>query len=105
MSEIEQPKPLTERWLPQTSIRFFAAMIGVSALVMYTFRAAVVGEHLWAKCASTIIAIMIGSFIAYTMVFLVANIFSLATEAIVEAPLSHDSRSAKPGNSTPMEDR
>lgn len=89
-TESEIPEQLTERFLPQTSIRFLVVVIGFCALGMYTFRAAIVGDQLWAKCASLVIATVIVSFLFYFMVFLVASLFSATTEAIVELPSQLD---------------
>ncbi len=82
----EPTRPIVERLLPQTSIRFFVFLIGVSALVMYTFRSAIVADQFWAKCASVVIATAIGCFIAYLLLFLLANLFSLATSVIFPSP-------------------
>ncbi len=54
-------------------------LIGVSALVMYTFRAAFVGNQLWAKIGSLLIATAVGCFVVYAALFLVANVFATAT--------------------------
>jgi hypothetical protein len=73
-----ESEPTVERLLPQTSIRFFAALIGISAVAMFVVRAAVVGDQLWAKCLSVVMATAVGCFIAYALMFLIASVFSTA---------------------------
>jgi hypothetical protein len=80
-----EPKPLVERALPQASIRFFIFLIALSAVAMLTFRAAIVGGHLWAKIGSLLIATSIGCFLTYAGLFLVAFLFSTATSALWSA--------------------
>ena len=79
-------QPVKERLLPQTSIRFFVFLIAVSALVMYTFRAALVGDELWAKCASAVIMTAIGCFLSYIVLFLIALPFASAASALAHSP-------------------
>ncbi len=74
-----------ERLMPQFSIRFFIFLIGVSAVVMYTLRAAVVTNHSWAKIVSLMMATTIGCFLAYAFLFLVANLFNVTTMPIRDA--------------------
>jgi hypothetical protein len=74
-----QSKPLRERLLPQASIRFFMYLIGVSALVMYTFRAAFVGDAFWAKIVSLLIVTCGGCFFAYATLFFLASLFTATT--------------------------
>lgn len=80
-----ESKPLRERLMPQTSIRFFMFLIGVSALVMYTFRAALVTDQFWAKIGSLLIATVLGCFITYAALFFVANLFSATTAPLRNA--------------------
>ena len=95
-----EPKPLVERSLPQASIRFFILLIALSAIVMLTFRAAIVGGHLWAKIGSLLIATSIGCFLAYTGLFLVAFLFSTATSALWKT-LFRRGRSSVPDPKSP----
>ncbi len=88
-----QSKPLTERLLPQTSIRFFGFMIAVSAVVMYTFRAAIVADQFWAKCAAPVIATILGCFVGYFVLFVVANCFSVIVEVVLR-PFRFSARSS-----------
>ncbi len=87
-----ESKPLRERLIPQTSIRFFLLLIGSSALVMYVYRAAIVGDAFWAKIASLLITIVGGCFLAYAGFFLVANLFSATTSPLLNR-LPHGSES------------
>jgi uncharacterized membrane protein len=85
-NEVTQPgtesTTIRQRLLPQTSIRFFAFLIAISALAMYTLRAALVDGQQWAKIGSLLIATVIGCFVAYAWLFLFANLFSYATRVI-----------------------
>jgi hypothetical protein len=92
-SDSDAGQPVRERWLPQTSIRFFVALIGISALVMYIFRAALMDDVLWAKCASLVIMTAIGCFFSYALLFLITLPFASAAATIAEVPLP----SAAPG--------
>lgn len=74
--------------MPQTSIRFFAYLIGVSAIVMFTFRSAFIGNQLWAKCAAAVISAGVGCFVVYFLLFLIANLFSSATATVVDGAVS-----------------
>ncbi|MFK8114159.1 MAG: hypothetical protein AB8B91_18300 [Rubripirellula sp.] len=78
-------KPLRERLLPQTSIRFMMAMMVASAIVMVVFRQAAVGDAAWAKILSMMIQTIFASFLAYGLLFLIANLFSATTDPIVRA--------------------
>jgi hypothetical protein len=60
-------------------------LVGVSALVMYTFRAAVIGDQFWAKIASLLIATAGGCFIVYAALFFVAGALAATTEPIWRA--------------------
>ena len=80
-----ESKPLRERLLPQTSIRFFMFLIAVSAVAMYTFRAALVTGQFWAKIGSLLITTAGGCFIVYAALFFVANLFSATTVPILDA--------------------
>ena len=88
-----ESKPLREKLLPQTSIRFYLILIGFSALIMVVFRSAAGGTS-WARIASLLIATIIGCFIVYTALFLIANLFSSTTAPIVRAmdPRSGDQK-------------
>ena len=59
-------------------------LIGASAVVMYTYRAAFVDDQLWAKIASLVISIAGGCFLVYAALFFVANMFTTST-----APIRH----------------
>lgn len=83
----QQSRPIIERLLPRLSIRFFVALIGVCALVMYTLRSAIVSDQLWAKCAALVMLTAIGCFIAYVGLFLLANLFSVVVGAVSELPV------------------
>lgn len=74
-----------ERLMPQVSIRFFIFLIGLSAVAMYTFRAAVVANQVWAKIASLMMVTIIGCFTAYAFLFLVANLFNVTTMPLRDA--------------------
>ena len=60
-------------------------VIGISALVMYTFRAAFVGDAFWAKIVSLLIVTSGGCFIAYAGLFFVANLFTATTTPLRRA--------------------
>lgn len=77
-----ESKPVTQRWLPQTSLRFYVGLIAVCAVGMYTFRAAIVGDQLWAKCTAVVLATGIGCFVAYLLLFLLADLFSTAASPL-----------------------
>jgi low affinity Fe/Cu permease len=77
-------KPLRERLLPQTSIRFLMLAIVLSAIVMVIFREALVGGSAWAKVVALLIQTGAASFIAYTCMFLIANVFSATTQPLIE---------------------
>jgi hypothetical protein len=77
-----ESKPVAQRWLPQTSLRFFVGLIAVCALGMYIFRSAIVGDQLWAKCAAAVLATGIGCFVAYLLLFLLADLFSTAASPL-----------------------
>ena len=94
-----ESKPLRERLIPQTSIRFFLVLIGASAVVMYIYRAAFVGDAFWAKIASLLITIAGGCFLAYAGCFLVANLFSATTSPLLNS-LSSENESDGIGGST-----
>ncbi len=94
-----ESKPLRERLIPQTSIRFFLLLIGSSALVMYVYRAAIVGDAVWAKIAALLITIVGGCFLAYAGFFIVANLFSAATSPLLNRlPLPCESEFADDGS-------
>lgn len=99
-----ESKPLRERLLPQTSIRFYMFLIGVSAVAMYTFRAAFVTDQFWAKIGSLLIATAGGCFLVYAALFFVANLFSATTSPILDAldpsPASHESHGNDPAGET-----
>lgn len=80
-----ESKPLRERLLPQTSIRFFLALIGLSALVMVTFRAAFISGQMWAQIVSLLVVTIIGSFLAYAVLFFLANLFTATTAPLVRS--------------------
>ena len=83
--------------MPQTSIRFFMALIAASALVMYAYRAAFVGDQFWAKIAALLISTAIGCFVVYAVLFLVANLFTATTAPIrkaLDTPSSADHESS-----------
>lgn len=80
-----QSRPLRERLLPQASIRFFLFLIGTSALVMVTFRAAFIGQQLWAKIASLLITTAGGCFIVYALLFFVARALAATADPIWRA--------------------
>ena len=67
-------------------------LIGVSALVMYIFREAVVGDQSWAKIVSLLIATCGGCFIAYAALFLLASLFTATTTPLLRAfePLQNE---------------
>ncbi len=94
-----ESKPLRERLIPQTSIRFYLLLIGASAVVMYIYRAAFVNGAFWAKIASLLITITGGCFLAYAGCFLVANLFSATTSPLLNS-LSSASESDSTGGST-----
>ncbi len=83
-SKPAESKPVAQRLLPQTSLRFFVGLIAVCAGGMFTFRAAIEGNQLWAKCASVVIATGVGCFIAYSLLFLLADLFSTAASPLTE---------------------
>ena len=60
-------------------------LIGVSALVMYTFRAAVVADQFWAKIVSLMIVICGGCFMAYAAMFFMASLFTATTAPLLRA--------------------
>lgn len=94
-----ESKPLRERLIPQTSIRFFLLLIGASALVMYIYRAAIVGDAFWAKIASLLITTVGGCFLAYACSFLVANLFSATTSPLLNSlPPRSPTDSARDGS-------
>ena len=78
-----ESSPLPERWLPQTSIRFLIILIGLCALVMYTFRAAIVDDQVWAKIGSLVIATALACLVAYGGLFVVALLFSTAAGVVL----------------------
>lgn len=94
--------PLRQRWLPQTSIRFFIALIALCAIGMYTFRAAIIGGQQWAKIASLLIATSLGCFFVYAGLFFVAYLFSTATSltwnAVSWRPRSAEDRASHRGS-------
>lgn len=92
-----QSKPLRERLLPQTSIRFFLVLIGASAVVMYTFRAAVVDDRFWAKILALLIATASGCFFAYAGLFLLANLLTATTAPLRHARVQWSARSDRSG--------
>ena len=71
-----ESKPIRERLLPQTSIRFFALLIAASAITMYIFREAFLGDRLWAMILSMLITTAMVCFVAYASLFIIANLFS-----------------------------
>lgn len=77
-----ESKPLRERLLPQTSIRFYLLLIGASAVVMYIYRAAFLGDAFWAKIASLLITVAGGCAISYVVLFLLANLFSATASSL-----------------------
>ena len=78
-----ESKPLHERLMPQTSIRFLLILIGGSALVMVVFRAA--GEGFYAARIMTLLILTVaGCFAVYAALFLIANIFSSTTAPIAQ---------------------
>ena len=95
-SEIEQStvsKPLKERLLPQTSIRFFLFLTAMCAAVMVLFRAASDREAFWTKIFALLIVTTTASFVAYVILFLIANLFSASTEpiaAVIDSNLTSD---------------
>jgi hypothetical protein len=76
--------------LPQTSLRFFVGLITVCAVGMFTFRAAIAGDQLWAKCVSVVIATGVGCFLAYSLLFLLADLFSTAVSPLTELTRGHE---------------
>lgn len=95
-----ESKPLRERLIPQTSIRFFLLLIGASALVMYIYRAAFVGDAFWAKIASLLITIVGGCFWTYAGFFLVANLFSATTSPLLNRLPVHSQPDGTPDSPT-----
>lgn len=99
-------KPLREKLLPQASLRFFLVLIGISALVMVTFRFALVDGVLWAKVVALLFTIVTASFAAYTVLFLLAGLFTASTQPVRSA-LGYDSNSqdgaGSPGDADPPE--
>ena len=79
-----ESKPLHEKLLPQTSIRFFMGLIAVSAFVMLIFQSAADGFG-WARIVSLLISTTAGCFIAYAGLFLAGSLFSATTAPIVDA--------------------
>jgi hypothetical protein len=72
-------------------------LIGASALVMVTFRAAFVGDQFWAKIASLLIATALGCFMVYAALFVAARALAATTDPIwhaVESPTSDPQDSA-----------
>ena len=95
-----ESKPIRERLLPQTSIRFFLLLIGGCAVLMYIFRAATVGDAFWAKIVSLLITIVILSFVVYLCVFLVANLFTTTTSSLLQSgppPIDSEATSSSNG--------
>lgn len=78
-------KPLKEKLLPKTSIRFFLALTAVCAAGMVLFRAASDRQAFWTKILSLLIMTTIGCFVVYLILFLVANLFSATTTPIAAA--------------------
>ncbi len=79
-----ESRPLHEKLMPQTSIRFLMILIAGSALVMLVFRAAIDGSPV-ARIASLLITTVGGCFLTYACLFLIANVFSSTTAPIVQA--------------------
>ena len=85
-----ESKLVAQRLLPQTSLRFLVGLITVCAGGMFTFRAAIVGNQLWAQCAAVVIATGVGCFIAYALLFLLADLFSTAASPLTELARGHE---------------
>ena len=102
-SDPSASKPVTQRWLPQTSLRFFVGLIAACALGMYTFRAAIVGDQLWAKCAAVVLATGIGCFVAYLLLFLLASLFSTAAAPLAALNRAGDAAGSATGVEQPRE--
>ena len=79
----EPEAQLTERLLPQTSIRTLFLAIGLCSLGMYTFRQAIVADALWAQCLSAVLGVGIACFAAYIAVFLAINLYLWLIDLVV----------------------
>jgi hypothetical protein len=94
-----ESKPLHEKLIPQTSIRFLFVLIGGSALMMVVFRAAGDGLPV-ARILTLLIMTVAGCFAVYAALFLVANVFSSTTAPIVQALESASSSRPSPTTTT-----
>ena len=89
--------PLREKVLPQTSLRFFLGLIGISAAIMVVFRLALVAEVLWAKIVALLFVMATTSFAVYVILFFFAGLFSASTKPVRSA-LAQNSDSQNPSD-------
>lgn len=59
-------------------------LIMVAAVIMVIFREAIVGDAAFAKIAALLVQTIAASFIAYAVLFVIANFFALTTDPLVE---------------------
>ncbi len=78
-------KPVAEKILPQTSMRFLLILIIVSAVIMTIVRMSSENAAFWTKIIVLLLATSAGCFLVYVILFLIASLMTSATEPIVEA--------------------
>ena len=81
----QSPRKLSQRLMPQASIRSLIVLIAASAVTMWMVRAMFIGNFFWAKCAGVILLTVFGCFVAYASLFLLAHLFTIVTSPIVSA--------------------
>lgn len=81
---------MTEKPLPQISIRRMLAMTAGCALAMFVVRQALFNDSILARCLFVVIATAVGCFLMYAFTFAVASLLAALTGTILE-PLRHPS--------------
>ena len=101
LREVTDSVPVRQRWLPQTSIRFYGLLIALCAAAMVAFRAAALSDNLWAEIATLMIATTIACFVLYAALFLVAYLFSNATGLLWRAIAGRSTSDARSQSDRP----
>ncbi|MGB7342653.1 MAG: hypothetical protein WBD20_00420 [Pirellulaceae bacterium] len=80
-----QSKPLKEKLLPQTSIKFLLALMTVSALVILLIQSSAQSSAFWSKIVVLVLGTTVACFLVYALMFLLARVVAKTTEPIVHA--------------------
>ena len=83
--EEDSPQTLHQRLMPQASIQFLIALSGVCAVIMWLVRTMLVADSFWAKCVGAVLLTIIGCFVLYAALFLLAHLFTVVTSPLVDA--------------------